>query len=108
MDCKSCKLDGATRRLWSCGWIPEQERSGEAPVPSSYPGERPSICPGYLLEMPEVTEACRAHGWRKDGALREFYDGRPITERCKLALDVIGGAFREVEQHNIREAGKKE
>lgn len=88
--------------MWSCAWIPAEERSGSAPAPVSYSGEKPDLCPGYLIQLPQVGEAVRAFTWRKDGALREFYDGRPITPLAKFAIDTFAGAQREVENYNIR------
>jgi len=106
MDCSRCTAPEAIRRHWHCGWIKKSEHSedGVIPVPPEFDGERPDVCPGYLVQLPQVIEAARAHGWRKDGALRDFYDGEPLTPLAKLSIDIIGGALREVEQHRIRKS----
>lgn len=97
------------RRAWRCGWLPESERdeNGKPPVPAAYTGPRPTECPGRLIALPQVLEAARAYGWRKEGALREFYDGEPLTPLAKFAIDVMAGSLREVEQHRIRTANKE-
>ena len=104
MDCSSCPHGRKIKRLWSCGWIPAHERSGAGPVPGAYPYDRPDVCPGYLIQLPQVIEAARANIWREKGALREFYDGEPITDLAKQSIDLISAASREVENHNIRAA----
>lgn len=107
MDCDHCTLDHETRKRWSCAWVPSHERSGESPVPPSYPHEheRPDICAGYLTSLPQVIEAARAASWRRDGALGQFYDGK-LTGLAKYCIDLISGEFKAVEQHNIRESSK--
>lgn len=76
-------------------------------MPRGYPGERPDVCPGYLVQLPQVEEAYRAYSWRKEGALREFYGGQPLTPLAKFAIDTAAGEARAVEQHCIREAREK-
>ena len=101
------------RSFWRCGWIPESERDakGKVPIPEALfwgDDEKPDVCSGYLVQLPQVIEAARAYGWRKDGALREFYDGKPLAPLTKTALDIMGQSLREVEQHRIRTAAKRE
>lgn len=74
--------------------------------PSAYPHERPDVCAGYLISIPAVIEAARATTWRKEGALREFYDGETLAPVTKFAIDTVAGEMRAVEQHQIREASK--
>lgn len=105
MDCQKCELGHEQRKRWSCAWVRSDERSGESPVPPSYPYERPDICIGYLSSLPQVIEAARASSWRRDGALGQFYDG-PLTDLAKYTIDLISGEFKAVEQHNIRESSK--
>lgn len=108
MDCSHCTVSPAVRRQWGCGWLPASERRrAQVPVPSEYPHERPEVCPGYLVQQPQVIEAARACSWRKEGALREFYDGEPLTPLAKWAIDVMAGAIREVEQEQIRRSAKE-
>ena len=103
MSCQHCTQSGAIKRMWGCGWVPARERKGaRPPAPAKYIHERPQVCVGYLMEMPQVIEAARATGWRKEGAQREFYDGEPLTPLTKFAVDVMAGAMREVEQDRIR------
>ncbi len=109
MECSECPHGDSVRADWRCGWIAEEDRHGRdelAQVPSSYLGKRPDVCPGYLVQLPQVIEAARANSWRRDGALAQFYDGEPITELAKTCIDIIGEAMRKVENHNIRSAGE--
>jgi hypothetical protein len=105
MDCDSCTLGHEERKLWSCAWVPSDERSGRGPVPPDYPHNYPDICPGYLVTLPQVIEAARASSWRRDGALGQFYSG-PLTDLAKYCIDLISGEFKAVEQHYIRERSK--
>ena len=105
MDCSQCPLGHEQRSAWNCGFLAESERTGVAPVPPDYPGDRPDVCPGMLVSMPQVIEAARAASWRKDGALSQFYDGRPLTEIAKYAIDILIGHQRQVENYNIRSQG---
>ena len=76
--------------------------------PAGYPHEEPPVCAGYLAAMPQVIEAVRARHWREKGALREFYDGQPLTELAKHCIDLVDGEMHAVEQHRIRKSANKE
>ena len=77
---------------------------GDAPTPAGWPDKPTDICPGYLVQLPQVIEAARASSWRREGALSQFYGDRPLTEIAINAIDAIAGASRQVENHNIRQA----
>ena len=71
------------------------------PIPAGYPGDRPTVCPGYLVQLPQVIEAARASAWRRDGALAQFYDG-PIGELAKQCIDIMASAQSQASNYNIR------
>lgn len=107
VDCATCEslCSEPERVRMRCGWLPISKKS-RPPMPHGYPDEQPEVCPGYLVQMPAVIEGVRANGWREKGALREFYDGRTLTDLAKTATDIVAGAQREVENYNIRESQK--
>lgn len=96
-------MDHEQRRRVRCAWVPVSERLGHALIPPDYPYERPDICCGYLSGLPEVIEAARAASWRREGALGQFYTG-PIGDKAKLAIDLMAGEFKAVEQDVIRKS----
>lgn len=111
LDCKACnkRTTPSTRAMMLCGWVDESEHIGSlAPTPPGAPN--PTVCPGYTIQLPEVYEAARALGWKKDGCIREFYpDG--LTAIAIDALDTVDSAINSVQRHAIRksrrEASKK-
>lgn len=94
-------MDKQQRNQANCGFIPLRSRSGRALIPPNYPYERPSVCGGYLVSMPQVIESARAASWRKEGALAQFYD-TPLTDLAKFCIDIVAAEFRAVEQALIR------
>lgn len=65
-------------------------------------GPEASVCVGYTATLPEVLEASRALGWKRDGHLNEFYEGEPITEILRDAVDVIANECKAVEAYACR------
>lgn len=105
-DCTACQKlnDAAQRRLMHCGLLPEM-----APGPvnvGSIPLDPPE-CPGRLVALPEVHEAARALAWRDTGQIRDFYDGEPLTEIAKDAIDLVAAEVKAVERHSMREVARK-
>ncbi len=108
MDCGECKLSEAERATFRCGWMREKDRTGtEGYAPGEYTGKRPDKCCGYLIQLPQVIEAVRANTWREKGALREFYDGNPITDLAKDAMDIFASSQREAENYTFRNRTKE-
>lgn len=83
------------RQSWGCGYEPPPPpnvhavpwsppmRSGNKTVGYSY--ERPTICPGYTTNLPEVHEVLAARMHWKNGQL-EAYCGGPPTEELLAAI----------------------
>lgn len=108
-NCETCPHGHETRKLWSCAWIAPEERSGIGHVPGDFPYHRedsPDICAGYLVSLPQVIEAARASGWRREGALAQFWDS-PLTDIARTAVDIIDAEFKSCEQHTIRKNSSK-
>lgn len=104
LDCNNCTFDDEQKRQVNCAWLDESNRVGRAVVPAGYTGEHPDICPGYLVQLPQVIDAVRAYSWRKDGALREYFGTSQITDLSRTAIDIVGGEFKAVEQYRIRKS----
>lgn len=92
-----------------CYWSSTEDRSNSiAPnpvVPGRYPGDREDIdiCPGGLIQLPQVIEAARAFSWREKGQLGLFYGGQPITELAKFAVDVFACETVTAQNDSIRQ-----
>lgn len=107
MDCNACirRTNEKTRALQGCGWLPKEDRGDQFVQPDGFP--QPTICPGYSIRLPEVLEVARARAWRKDGQLRELYDGKPLTDLLKFYIDMMGAAEKDAENHRYRQIRKK-
>ncbi len=68
------------RRKW-------RRDSRPCPVPG-YPDDDYDVCPGYLVSLPQVVEAARAHSWRKESAIASFYDS-PLCDLARDGIDLI-------------------
>lgn len=110
MDCNECKgmTNQELRRYMGCGWEPPCKRTG-APgdgsqgLPLGFPGSNDE-CPGYLIALPEVLDAARALEWKREGLLRDYFDGDEITPLARDALDIIASEIKSVERHALRAA----
>jgi len=107
LDCTWCKENRpkSVQALMGCGWMSPEDRTGnDYFVPNGAP--MPDECPGYMITLPEVREAARALGWKKDGCIREVYpDG--LTQNAIDLIDTVDSSLRAVERHSIRQARKK-
>ena len=65
----------------------------------------PEICPGYLVALPEVLDAFRAHLHWSKGQLRERLDGLDSTGILMDCIEVAEGASRLLERY-VLDAGK--
>lgn len=70
-------------------------------------GEELDTCPGYLVTMPHVTEAVRAHAHWERGTLRDRYHGAQLTGHLLDALEIFQGALWEIEAFAMDEAKRK-
>lgn len=105
LDCHTCQHGGPSslaltdfeRATYNCGWLPKSKRRPTRVRP--FP-EAP-VCPGYLIGQPEVYEAARALGWKRDGSLRDHYD-EPLTPAVRDCIDILDSACKEVEREYMR------
>lgn len=92
------------RQAMGCGWLPpapERLRPFVSiPDPLSFKptldenGERVvSVCPGYLVRLPQVVEIAGARHW-KGGNLRDYCDGKP-SEHLMQGVVILDYAVNE-------------
>lgn len=96
LDCQRCPFSTPERAAFRCGWMARSEWK-----PGLRPFAEASCCPGYLTQQPEVYEAARALGWKRDGSLRDEYD-QPLTPVLRDCIDILDSACREVEREALR------
>lgn len=100
LDCDAC-MDNLTehdRRCLGCGFLPESKHhAGDRPFPEA------SVCPGYLVRLPEVTEAARALVWSKRGGVEPLYGRGRLPQALVDCVDVLDGARNDVEARTFRE-----
>lgn len=118
LDCASCKArnPAAIRNGWNCGlerssrWIgpgfpaPHEWNYRPEPLPDEEPRDYAHrrarmVCPGYLINLPQVIETAMCNRWFDKGLLLERLDGTPVTQLLRDALDILTGAIGEVESH---------
>jgi len=102
MDCTSCKSQPDHESFapeWRCGWLPSEDWSEAGTCPHSE-----DICPGYVIQMPEVIETARLLQWRNHGSLAALVDDLPLPMAAAACVDMLDGAVREVEAAMIRDA----
>lgn len=111
-DCDWCmeRTSETTRRTWHCGFIPrarwihpDQDAELSVRLP---PGRdlRTNVCPGYLIQRPEVIEAARALAWSKRGQLEAFYRGAELTDTAVEAIEIVAGEQNQTQAYGVREA----
>lgn len=77
--------------------MPVEARSGQ-PLASPC-GPATTVCIGYTASLPEVLEAGRALSWRKEGQLKDFYDGEPIPQLAKDCIDILDTELQRVQAY---------
>lgn len=113
LDCDHCKRTTTDRDRAGalCYWSSARERKNAVNprpfMPPRWQEEDPEICPGACMQMPQVLETARAYSWRKDGALREFYDGKPITWLAKYCIDLYAAECVAAQNDAIRARQEK-
>ena len=74
---------------------------GEEPQVGRFGGEKvgADLCPGYLVRLESVIDACRAHLWFKSGQLETAEPNPPlkVIEACETAAQAWN--LWEAEQH---------
>ena len=108
MDCNKCQraLGPEQRRGMGCGYVEPSARTGVFKL--QQPGKHPEdldydVCPGWLVTLPQVTEAARASGWRND--LKQFYSGQNPTPVLMDGIDVFCHEIETVKLAAIQGAG---
>jgi len=97
LDCETC-TDPHTRRCLGCGFLPStQHLAGDRPFPEA------TVCPGYLVRLPEVVEAARARSWTKRGGLTPLYGSKKLPMVALDAIDILESAANEQEARSFRE-----
>lgn len=107
LDCEQCKatLSADERRGWNCGWISRSpDAVGSYPLPVAAPKPEDDTCPGYLISLPMVVEAQEAHLWWEKGQLRDLVNGRSRISWLALAIDLVAGAYADVDLSERAEA----
>lgn len=61
-----------------------------------YRGPRPTTCPGYTTNLPEVVEIARAHRHWSKGSLEAFCGGPP-PEAVITGVEIFDAAMGELE-----------
>lgn len=108
LNCPTCMFSDSDKRFYQCGQISSAEWTAESqtcPVPGDGPDDV-AVCPGYLIQLPQVHEAARAASWRSEGALGQFYD-QPLTQLAKDCIDMVATETKRVEAHAMRKASEK-
>ena len=65
-----------------------------------------TVCPGYSVRLPEVSEAARAFSWSKRGGLVPLYGARELPRCAVDAIDILDSSASAVERAAIRKAGE--
>lgn len=106
LDCSTCqaRTAPAARQLWNCGHLPRLPGNRYQGPTLSADLAPDTVCPGYLITLPQVVEATRAFGWSEKGQLREFCDGETPTELLRVCVEVLGGVTGEAQITKMREA----
>lgn len=101
LDCGDCmeRNTPAARAAWRCGWIPPSERREpgfKGALSPKWEHKPEDLCPGYLISLPQVCEAARAHFWMEKGQLGEKYPNQsPLLHDC---IDILASAQGAAEQ----------
>jgi hypothetical protein len=96
------------RQLVGCGYEPPAAK--HLPIVAwaglGYSGPRPTTCPGYTCNLPEVIEVARARIHWKNGAIAAFVGGHP-TDEMMIGIEVLEGSYNELERWCFENPVKK-
>lgn len=101
-DCEKCMetTTRETRQTMGCGFepAPVADVHVEPWLPQGFVPDKdpkfPTTCIGYLRQLPEVLEVCRAHMHWNKGQLEAFCGGAP-TEALVMAIEILEFAIAE-------------
>jgi hypothetical protein len=89
-DCSACRRVNSrlVRQTLACGYEPEPPPNIPVLAWTFGWSEKPTVCPGFTTNLPEVVEASRARlHWNK-GQLAMRFGGEP-TEALLLSIEVL-------------------
>lgn len=110
LNCDACvaQFTEKQRAGMACARVPEKDRArGDLSSLEHALGAELDECPGDSLTLPQVIEAARAATWAKDGLLKEFYEGQPLTRLVLNCVEVLRASVSQVERENFKEAREK-
>ena len=101
------------RASYGCGRVPPRERTDRVRthrLPMLALDEydkkcHTPTCPGWLISLPQVHEAVRAHNWAKNGHLSHFYEGADLPRILFDAIDIFDYEVERVKVAIVKEAG---
>ncbi len=92
-----------------CGFVPPQQRVEPPPQRVLYvPGtdiREPEMCPGYLVQLPAVSETARAWGHWDKGQLWQRYKDPP--EMLVILVELFNQARAGAETYYMDERSNK-
>ena len=100
LDCTKClEINSQVkRRSLHCGHLPSRTWYGPGfAQPPSWPKRIGTVCPGYLVRLPQVCEVAEAYQWWDTGQISQWLDGRPISSHLKASIGVLKSAMADVE-----------
>ncbi len=110
-NCEACmKTQTDTwRQLSRCGRLPAVERVGSMPskgwpVPDT--NLTTSVCPTYLISLPEVQDTAEVYPQWKERTLTEYLGEAP-TKDTLACLAILGNAHNEHDRHLMLAAERK-
>jgi hypothetical protein len=108
LHCPECAASRGVRAEWGCGHLPAAERTGTFPGRSEWPRVDSDICPGYLIALPQIGEAIRAHSWWTRGELGTLLGGELPTPVAIDAIDILQSEVGALESWAIRQRTRPE
>jgi hypothetical protein len=108
LSCGSCleRNPEASRRSWNCGHLPRLPQNPYAGPSLDCRLKADTVCPGYLVSLPQVIEASHAHVWFDKGQLTEFCDGKQPTRAMRDCVDILDCSIAEANAAAVRNAKK--
>lgn len=125
LNCYKCmdspRMTESVRASMGCGLMRADQRTGyfNSPLPwddvvnhrrgESYAEQMErcsgTICPGYVVSLPQVQEAALCAAWQDKGSLESRLDGEPVTGLLRECIDEVRGASNAVESHMLNGGG---
>jgi len=108
LNCSTCEKDlpANVRARWNCGFLTPKKRVGPGfPSPAGWEADK-DICPGYIIQLPQVIEVARARVHWNKGLLRERYEGEELTGVLLDGLELLEGYVQDLEIQISNEGNK--